>query len=269
MTLRIPVPGALAGLRAWRQGELVCWHALLTICSCLTTRILPTDAERHAARQALRGLLYCLAHYFPPWFRPVLAAAAPHSVSNLDAFFERRDHQPVAAPVAAGLFGRWALPHLLRPHCPGLSEAQWERARAALLDAYTPSRVEKTTWAHPVWAILHMLPYSAPLRDACDAAECLYFRALLVALAELLPCPACRSHKWEYCTEKAVRAVHDGEAPPSFRAYLAVWVWEFHHAVDVRLRGPAAAAAFPLDRALAFWEDQVGGWFEGRPTISQ
>jgi len=254
--MRIQVPRALIGLRSrtsgWRKGELVCTHTLLTMISCMTTRVLPTQEERFRALTALRGFLYCLAHYFPPWFG---FAVRPELHQRLERFFVHQSHQPLSAPVAAQLFRLWAIPEVL-----GVRGDRPETA-AALLAAYDPHGVDKTAWAYPVWTLLHMIPSSAPLalapperdRATCAANECLYFRALLVALADLIPCPQCRSHKWEYCTGKAV------EGRGAFRTYVAAWVWEFHNAVTLRTRGPEALVA--LDQALQFWDAQTDGWW--------
>lgn len=248
MGMRIFVPRTVVALRSWRKGELVCMHTVLTLVSCLTTRVLPTEEARQSTKLSLRGLLICLAHYYPPWFRH-LTDQDLHR--GLDRFFEHQRHQPLSAPVAADLFRGWAIPDLLgvrgRPH-----------TEAELLAAYDPSGVDKTRWAHPVWTLLHMVPASAPFRgDICPTSECKYFQAFLVALADLIPCPQCRSHKWEYCSSKPVSV--PGAEALAFRSYLAAWVWEFHNDVTVRLQGPAAAV--PLNEALEFWDAQGPSWW--------
>ena len=258
--LRIAVPEVLVNLGRrgqkgpFRKGEVVCLHALLVVVSCLTTRVLGTELDRQHAKMALQGFMYCLAHYFSPWFDWMVD---PQMQISLNEFFVHQAHQPRSAPVAPNLFGQWAVPWIL-----GIDQGAHPDLEAALVSAYDPVDVAKVTWAHPIWTILHMIPAATPFVRAPQASldaltECMYFRALLVSLAVLIPCPMCRSHKWEYCAGKSV------EGRGAFRTYVAAWVWEFHNAVNVRVTGRPESAV-PLDQAMRFWDAQTHGWWNDK-----
>ena len=255
--LEIKVPDALHqwgrrtyGERSWVTGSALCWHTFLVLSSCLTTRLFDRADEMEKTYQSMRGWMYCLAHYYEGWMGK-LGSAAVHD--SLRPHFQRMPYHPQAAPVCAGLFDDWAIPVAM-----GLSRRD-DPVAVALQAAYDPHNVDKTRWAHPVWAFLHMVPVAGAM-PLCVGDECKYFQALLVALTDLIPCNNCRMHKWDYCSKNALAAAPDGvlsdrdDDVAAFRAYLARWMWEFHDEVNKRTR----AQVISFEDSQLIWNLQKG-----------
>jgi hypothetical protein len=260
--------------QAWPLGKIVCWHALLVVTKCLTTNQ-RSDDDCSCLPKCLEGLLECFAHYFPDWFGWAKSTSSKSYVDMAEYFRmpskQRRAWEAAAGPVAHDrLFAQWARDILLvraaelPAGMPGEDQNQWFADMVA--PAYDERRLDKVSWAHPVWTILHLFPLIGRMSTAKTvAAEYEFCQAFLVTWAKLIPCPLCRHHKWEYCSHTSQLSL-----PPSalgagsgldkagLRRYIFRWTVDLHNSVNARASPPAAVLT--TDQALHFWTAVAHKW---------
>jgi len=85
-------------------------------------------------------------------------------------------------------------------------------------------------WGPIFWAMMHILSMAYP--DDPTYSEKRAAKDLFNALAQLLPCPVCRSHYKETIQKIPVETWLDN------RKSLIEWVWMVHNAVNERLGRP-------------------------------
>lgn len=99
-------------------------------------------------------------------------------------------------------------------------------------------------WCRPAWAALHRAAIRCP--DEPSAAEARTLAAGLRAFLAALPCADCRAHATAYAA-RVPPPCGDGSAA------LQSWVWEFHNAVNQRLRKPLV----PFEDYCALYADDI------------
>jgi hypothetical protein len=85
-------------------------------------------------------------------------------------------------------------------------------------------------WGPMFWSTLHIISLAYP--DDPTYAEKRAGKELFNALAQLLPCPVCRSHYKEILQANPVESWLDN------RKSLVEWVWTMHNQVNIKLGKP-------------------------------
>lgn len=97
--------------------------------------------------------------------------------------------------------------------------------------AYTKySNITKSDWSHPTWFLMHYIAANLPLNVSYQQRTS--FKAFIVSLRYLLPCPECRHHMSEYITSTEI------DPYLSHGKDVFQWTWTFHNAVNARLGTP-------------------------------
>ncbi len=97
-----------------------------------------------------------------------------------------------------------------------------------MIDNY--SNLRKSDWAHAVWFVIHFLAINLPEEIEPDVADS--YKALIVSLRYLIPCPECSAHMHEYLSENEIDKFLSGNRE------LFYWTWVFHNSVSKRLNKP-------------------------------
>lgn len=93
------------------------------------------------------------------------------------------------------------------------------------------SNLNKTKWAHAVWFLIHYIAFNLPEKLTPDIANS--YKAMIVSLRYLIPCPECSTHMHQYLGENLI-----DDFLVSNRAVF-YWTWVFHNSVNKRLHKPS------------------------------
>ncbi len=92
------------------------------------------------------------------------------------------------------------------------------------------STLNKTMWGNALWFLIHYIAYNLPEKITPEIASS--YKAFIVSLRYLIPCPECGKHMHEYLSENVI-----DDFLVSNRS-LFYWTWVFHNSVNKRLNKP-------------------------------
>jgi hypothetical protein len=92
------------------------------------------------------------------------------------------------------------------------------------------SHLNKTDWANAIWFLMHFIAYNLPEKIHRDIADS--YKALIVSIRYLIPCPDCSNHMHEYLSENDIEPFLEGNRS------LFYWTWVFHNSVSKRIHKP-------------------------------
>jgi hypothetical protein len=92
------------------------------------------------------------------------------------------------------------------------------------------SFVTKPVWSSVVWYVMHYIAANLP-RNLHEQQKVI-FRAFIVCLYQLLPCRECQEHMHVYLQQYEL-GYYLSQPSGAF-----IWTWEFHNAVNNRLKKP-------------------------------
>lgn len=92
------------------------------------------------------------------------------------------------------------------------------------------SHLTKKDWAHAVWFLIHFIAFNLPKKIERDIADS--YKALIVSLRYLIPCPECSNHMHEYLSENNIEPFLIGNRE------IFYWTWVFHNSVNKRINKP-------------------------------
>jgi hypothetical protein len=98
--------------------------------------------------------------------------------------------------------------------------------------------VNPKKWGPSAWALLHLISFNKNI-SLCKA------RAFILALREVLPCPACRNHFEEHVKEMPF---------PRRASRLGIWMYDLHERVNASL-GKSSGLTFKNVRM--HWQDKA------------
>jgi hypothetical protein len=101
------------------------------------------------------------------------------------------------------------------------------------------SNISKQDWSHPTWFLIHFIAANIPQKISQDDA--VSFKAFIVCLRYLLPCPECRKHMNEY--------IETTDIDPYLKRRNDIFLWtvNFHNDVNKRLMKEVVSAEDVFD----------------------
>lgn len=125
-----------------------------------------------------------------------------------------------------------------------------------LNDYYAPNKLTKDVWGPYHWRMMHQTLIRVKTENGIVPKETrVYAKAFVTCLGLLLPCPACKTHAWEYFTTHSI----DEYLTSNF--HLFQWSVQFHNTVNERLNAESGTQkkVYNLEEALALYTDIPAG----------